>query len=286
MGDFPAPGPALDGPHHLPQEGVPVEGSGCRQPQAAVEPTEQSLSLGVGVVVHFQVGLTVGTGLADLFEPFLQTLALAGGNRQHPAGGKGLLQALTKPLQTLRAKQIDFVDDDEVGFLQLLAVDVNHLGRERLPGFQPQNSQGANRVHHHAQGGNPVILAIHAPQRIIHGGFQVGAASHRLGQKDIGPPVSGQTFGGSNQGIELAAEATARDLLHRKPAGAEHGGIDQPVALVVGNQSHLQPALAQKVGQLEHRRGLAGPQKPADHDVAGLIHDCPCFPAVLSFCRW
>ena len=77
------------------------------------------------------------------------------------------------------------------------------------------------RIDQHAQRRDAIVVAVEAPQRILHRRPQVRAAADRLGEKDVGTRVAGQPLGGVGQRREAAAEAAAGDLLDRIAPGRD-----------------------------------------------------------------
>ena len=85
-------------------------------------------------------------------------------------------------------------------------------------------------------------------QRQNHGGDQIGATAHRLGQQNIKRLGTTEPIRGGDEFIETAAETRAGDFADVESLRTEILGIDQIVGLVVGDLIH---AVRVAVGQPE-----------------------------------
>ena len=95
--------------------------------------------------------------------------------------------------------EVGFVDDDEVGFLELFAVDINDLLRKLAAFAQAEHARRAHRIDQHAQRRDAEVLAVNAPKRIGDRRHEVGAAADRLGNEHIRPRALGEFTGGIDQ---------------------------------------------------------------------------------------
>ena len=79
-------------------------------------------------------------------EPFVQAFIVPGGNLQHLGIGEFFCQLVAQGCECIGLEQIGLIDDNEVGFLELLAVDVNDLFGEVASIAQAKNAGGPDRV--------------------------------------------------------------------------------------------------------------------------------------------
>ena len=93
-------------------------------------------------------------------------------------------------LRDIRGRQfIDAVDNDGVGFLQLFPKDVCRLRRETGAWLIAQDAQAMARLEQHGVGRHLKLLPVDILERLHDRGHQVGTASHRFGENDIGSLV-------------------------------------------------------------------------------------------------
>lgn len=194
-----------------------------------------------------------------------------GGHFEELCGRKRLGQRLAQGLPLLRREQVALVDDDAVGFLQLLAIDVEHLVGKPPAAFQTEDTRRAHRVHEHAERRDGVVAPVDPPQRIRDGGDEVGATAHRLRQEHLRPGGGGKLAGGLNERVEPAAEAATGNLFHRELPRGKQRRVHQAAPLVVADEAHPLAALRDPPGQLEQSSGLARAEKAAEHHIAGLV---------------
>src|SRR5689334_5164994 len=90
-------------------------------------------------------------------------------------------------------------------------------------------------------------------------GRQVGAASDRLGQDNIGLSVRSELLNRGHKVVELAAEAGAGDFAHVEALCPKRFGIDQPVGLVVRYQADFEAARNPVSGKASNGGRLASP---------------------------
>ena len=109
-----------------------LEAVGCGQLHGSVEPAEQCFAFGVDVVIHLHHVAGDLLGVGDAAKPIIQAGAIARGNLQHLGIGKFLCELGLKCRQCTGFHEIGFVDDDEVCFFELFAVNINDLLR-KLP---------------------------------------------------------------------------------------------------------------------------------------------------------
>src|SRR6266849_3752563 len=239
--------------------------------EGGVQPAEQGFAFGIDFVIDFHGRPGVLAGGENALEPVLQTRAVARGNFQQFGPRKSLAEFLAQTLQSRWREQIALVDHDEVGFFELLAVNIAHLVGEVSPVRQTENPQRPDWIHQNAERSNGKIIAIHPAQRVGDRGNEVSATADGFRDKDLRSRFGGQFFRRFRKGIEPAAKATAGNLFHCEAPSREDRRINEPITLVVGDQSNPQPLLAEALGEPDDRRGFARAQKTADHYVAGFV---------------
>ena len=111
-----------------------------------------------------------------------------------------------------------------------------------------------------------VLAAIVTPEGLQDGGSEIGAASHRLGEDDVGTFAGGEAGGGANEIRETAAETPADNLTRRETGGFGQPRVYELAALVVENDAHALSGSAQTRTRREQQGGFAGAQKSADQD--------------------
>ena len=136
----------------------------------------------------------------------------------------------------------------------------------------PWMREGANGVDEDAERGDSEVVAVDAPQRVADGGAKVGAAADGLGDEDFRTGLFGEFVGGVNERGEAAAEAAPRDFFDGEAVRAEHGGVDEAEALVVGDEPDFVAAGVEVFGEFEHCGGFAGAEEASKHDVLGFRH--------------
>ena len=92
-----------------------------------IKPAKQRFAFGVHFVIHLHHVARDLFGVSDAGKPRIQTLAGACRDLQHFGIGKFLGEFGLKSGEGVRLEEIGFVDDDQVGFLELFAVDINDL---------------------------------------------------------------------------------------------------------------------------------------------------------------
>ncbi len=110
-------------------------------------------------------------------------------------------------------------------------------------------------------------VSINPSERVGNGGDEVGATSDGFCDENIWASGVGEFCGCVHEGVESAAEASAGDLLCRESAVPEHLCIDEFAALVIGDQTDLEPFLCEVFGKARDRCGLSCTKETADHDV-------------------
>ena len=168
-------------------------------------------------------------------------------------------------------EQIAFVDDDNIGFFELFAVDVEHLLGKLASFLQSEDAQRADRVRQHAQWRDKKIVAINPAQRIRDRRHQIGATADRLGDEHLGTRGGGQLVRSVHERVEPATKTAARNFFRSEPARAEHFRVHQFAALVVRDKADLQPLMGQVLRQPHHGDCLARAKEAADHVVAGFV---------------
>ena len=137
----------------------------------------------------------------------------------------------------LGGDEVALVDDDDLRFLDLLAVDVADIRRKAAAGGtgnaeDPQRPEGIDDDTHRR---DREAIAIDPRQWQADRGDQIGAAPHRLGEENVGGGVLRESIGGLDERIEPAAEAAAGDLLDGEGVGADEGRVDEPTGLIIGD---------------------------------------------------
>src|SRR5206468_8744846 len=112
--------------------------------------------------------------------------------------------------------QIDFIDHDQIRFLQLLFVNVQNLFGKGCSVFEAENAQRTKRIDQHAEWCDGKALTINPAQRIADSGDEVGATADRFGNENIGTRFGRKLVCGFYEGIEPAAKATARNFFDAK----------------------------------------------------------------------
>ena len=262
---------------------VAIERFGRAGPDRAVEPPQQLLAFRIDVVIDIEDLAAGHLGALNALEPRLQSGAFACRDLEDFRTRVFELQRIAQALPLSLAQEIAFVDDDQVGFFELLAIDVNDFGREPAPGLQAEDPCGAHRVDDDAQGRDGEGIAVDAAQRVTDRGHEIRAAPHRFGDEHVGTRLLAQLARGRKQGIEPAAEAPSGDFLDGETLRAQIGGIDEVRALVVGDQAHAQTLIGQGAPQPSNGGRFPGPQEASDHDVARFVHVSPIW-AFLHGC--
>jgi hypothetical protein len=132
----------------------------------AVEPAEQRLALGVGVVVQLHRGTALREGLVDRVEPRVETGALLGGAGDDAGARERFPERGDEAVAELGRDRVDLVDDDDVRFLELLAVHVDDLLGEVRPLLEPEDAGRARRVDQDAHRGDLEPFAVDSAERI------------------------------------------------------------------------------------------------------------------------
>ncbi len=122
--------------------------------------------------------------------------------------------------------------------------------------------------------GNVKPFPIQIAKRLDDGRHQIGAASDRLGQDNVGAFSLLKPADFTDQVVESAAKAGPGHLFHRKALRPQTVGVHQVLGLVIGDEPHASTLVDVKMGQPADARGLARAQKAADHDEAKSFHGC------------
>lgn len=174
-------------------------------------------------------------------------------------------------LDLLGRHDVDLVEHDEVGFLELKLhevldllgqVDVLALGQQQL------DALGIDE-HRERRQRNPIRAVVHETMVdvIERADAQTGDVAH----DEDGAIAVTQAANLVDGVVHLVADAPARDLLDRAPARLREVGVDEIRAQVVGDDADLAVGLVHVLAQGDHRRGLARAQKPAHDHEANLV---------------
>lgn len=189
-----------------------------------------------------------------------------------------LLEKGDVALDLLGRHEIDLVEDDEVGFLELELhevldllgqVDVLALGQQQL------DALGIDE-HRERRQRDPIRAVI--DQTMVDVIERADPQARDVAHHENGTIVVAQTANLVDGVVHLIADAAARDLLDRAAARLGEVGIDEVRAQVIGDDADLAVALVHVLAQGDHRRGLARAQKAAHDHEADLIGSA-------TFCR-
>ena len=133
------------------QEAVAVEGLIARDAVGGVQPAQLRLALGVDAVVELHGFALDGVLRQNAVKPGVESVAGLGGDPKDLGLRVGRLEGDDEAGAALVIQRVALVDDDDLGFLELLLVDVDHLLGEGASGVcEAQNAFGAGRVDEHA----------------------------------------------------------------------------------------------------------------------------------------
>ena len=206
-----------------------------------------------------------------MLKPGIDALALSSRDFNDLFVGKARVECVAQLVAFGGIDQINFVDHDQIRFLELLLINVANLFRKGCTTLQVENPQCANWIDQYAERRDGKALAIDAAQRIADGRHQISATADWLGYEDIGPRFGRKFPRGLDQGIEATAKATACNFFHAKTARSKHRGIDKLAALIICDQPETQTAGPKFFSQAGNGGSLPRAQKPADHDVNRFI---------------
>ena len=253
------------------QDGVRVEPVSIFQLHRAIQPAEQRFAFRIKLVVHVHRcarGLLSG---GKAMEPRVQSRPFTRRRLKNLRLRKFVGQLAAQSLPPRCIEQIAFVDDDEVGLLELLAVNVENLLGELAAALQPEHAQRANRVRQHTEWCDGKVAAVNQSQRIRDRRDEVSATADRLGNEHVRPRRRCQFVRRVHEGVEPATKTTARNFFGRESPRTQHRRVDQLASLVVGNEPDAQALAGQMLRQPRHRRRFARAKKAADHDVTGFV---------------
>ena len=132
---------------------------------------------------------------------------------------------------------------------------------------------GADRIDQDTEGSDGELISVDSSQGVADGGDQIRATADGFCDEGVGSGGGVQFSGGVDEGIEAAAKTTTRDFLGSEAAGAEHGGIDEFAALIIGDETDLEPGLGEMVGESGDGGRLPGTEESTDHEIAcGVAH--------------
>jgi hypothetical protein len=253
------------------EKGVGVEVGGALKGNGGVEPSKEGFAFGIEVVVHGH-GVPVGRrSVEEVVKPFLEALSGACGDGEDCGVGVFATEGGLKQFELFLRKCFAFGDDEHIGLFELFSVDVEDLGREGRAGLEAEHTEGADGIEEDGEGGDFEGVAVDASQGVGDGGDEVGAAADGFGDEDFRARGGGETIGGFHEGVEAAAEATARDFLGGEAFRAEHGGIDEFLALVIGDETDALAAGGEALGEEGDGRGFSRSEESSDHEVTSLL---------------
>ena len=70
--------------------------------------------------------------------------------------------------------------------------------------------------------------------------------------------------------------------LHREAARTQDGAVDEPGALIVGDQPDALTGVGETAREAIHGGGFPGAEKAADHDVAGAHPSLPIMRSIVA----
>ena len=97
---------------------------GGTDPQLSIQPAEERFAVAIFVVVNFGDGSGLRGATEHLRKPGLKSSALAGGAGFDAGPRSHLLKSRTQAIEAVAVDQVSLIDDDDLGFLKLFAVDV------------------------------------------------------------------------------------------------------------------------------------------------------------------
>ncbi len=109
-------------------------------------------------------------------------------------------------------------------------------------------------------------------QRLDDRGHEVGTTADRFRENQVGPFALFEVAHFLHEFIEFTTETSSGNFLNGEALGAQAGGIDEILSLVVGDQSDPLPipnVLPCETGQ---SGGFACPEKAANHDKTNRLH--------------
>ena len=160
-------------------------GIGLADFHLGVQPAEQRFPEGVAVIIDFgDRGRLRGVG-EQVRKPGIETGAVAGGTFDDGRVRIHRCERGCQPLPPRRVDQIALVDNDELRFFELLAVDVGHVFRE-LRGSESEHAFGSQRIDQHAHRRHGEAIAVDLLKWQGHRRDEVGAAPHRFGKQHVG----------------------------------------------------------------------------------------------------
>ncbi len=237
------------------------EGLFAGDPDAAVAPPEQGLRAGVALVVDLERG---GEPLGPRGEPVrhARTGRPGHGDDRHVGPDR------SDRGPDVRRIEVRPRDEHHVGLLDLLGEEVADVGRQSTLG----DLDRPPGVDDDGQRGEPQAPRVPIRERRDDGRDEVGAASHRLRDRDRRARLGA----GEERRLEVvvpAAEAAARDLPHVLCRAPAQRRVDQRATLIVRDDRDTLTAVGQVPRQRPRERRLAGAEKAAE-DV-DLHHDSP-----------
>ncbi len=196
------------------RSGVGVEAGGAGELHGGVEPAEERFALGVEFVIHLHrgAGALLARGNGARTSRRVRCLSRTETSRISACGNSAARLA-TQGSEPLRRQQLGFSDDDEIGLLQLLAVNVEDFLGEFSALHEAEDSLGADGIDEDAERRDEESVAVNPAQRVGHRRDEIGATADGLGDEDIRTSGVAEFARSLDEGIEAAAKTAAWDLL-------------------------------------------------------------------------
>lgn len=246
---------------------VGLEVCGRLEVEGGVEPSEKSFAFRVGVVIDFhdgRCGLLCGE---DLFDPSMSAFACSCGEGVDGFSWETFFEGATGSGEGVRVECVALVDHEDVSLFQLFEKDVGDFWREGCSRIESQDSAESGGVAEDAEGSDMEAVSVDSSQGVGDGGDEVGTTAHGFGDEDVGPRGFREFGGCVDEGVEAAAEAAAGNFFGSESAVAEHLGVDEFAALVVGDEADAKVLLGEVLCESSDGGGFSCAEETADHDV-------------------